>query len=457
MSAKIPEGRPVRRRGPHFKRMFGAFCILMLAGFAGAFAAKRIADPKVSITTTLTSMFNLAPDPQDVFHKDRLAMLLLGIDYNYNAKDIEFSEGARSDTIMAMSLDLPSHSLHVLSVPRDMKYTFKDGHVDKINAAYSLGGPHAAERAVAAFLGLPGFDRYIVLRVDATKSLIDAIGGIDVPVDEAMNYDDSWGHLHIHFTAGMHHMTGDQAVSYSRFRHDACSDPCRIKRQQQVMRITIAKLKGDKFNDLTHIHALIDVLNRNVQTDLSTTEKLSLAQAYSAFNIAGLKTEQVPYVDDQVLANAGDVLIPDEAAKTRLVQRLFLDPVVVPGATADPAAVAAVDVSSLHIDVQNGSGIAGLGKAVADRLRQRGFQVDSVGNAPSSEHAVSEIRVATTTPFAGARVRSDLGVTGASIVHDSTSTTNAAAADVTVVVGADFQTVANATSSATAVPTDGAQ
>ena len=48
-------------------------------------------------------------------------------------------------------------------------------------------------------------------------------------------------------------MNGEQAVSYSRFRHDACSDPCRIKRQQQVVRIMIAKLKNDKFNDLLRV------------------------------------------------------------------------------------------------------------------------------------------------------------------------------------------------------------
>ena len=66
-----------------------------------------------------------------------------------------------------------------------------------------------------------------------------------------MNYDDNWGHLHIHFMGGKkYHMNGEQAVSYMRFRHDACSDPCRIKRQQQVVRIMIAKLKNDKFNDV---------------------------------------------------------------------------------------------------------------------------------------------------------------------------------------------------------------
>ena len=96
----------------------------MLAGFSGAFVAKRIADPHVSLGTTLTSMFDLAPDPQAVFHKDRLAILLLGIDYNYNAQDIEYSEGraqryhhgalARSaHALFACLIHTPRYEVHV--------------------------------------------------------------------------------------------------------------------------------------------------------------------------------------------------------------------------------------------------------------------------------------------------------------------------------------------------------
>jgi LCP family protein required for cell wall assembly len=415
-------------------RIFGMLVILVLAAFLGAFAAKRVADPKVPIITTIASMFNPVPDPQTVFQKDRLAILLLGIDYNYSDKDMEYSDGARSDTIMALSLDLPTHSLHELSVPRDMKYTFKDGHVDKINAAYSLGGPHAAERAVANFLGIPSFDRYVVLRVDATKSLIDAIGGIDVPVTENMNYDDSWGHLHIHFKPGLHHMNGDEAVSYSRFRHDACSDPCRIKRQQQVMRITIAKLKDDKFNDLAHIQSLIGVFNKNVLTDLSNTEKLSLAQAYSSFSMAGLKTEQVPYVDDHVLPGIGDVLLPDTVARDALVKKLFL----APAPRLANSAAAAVDPSQVHVDVQNGSGIVGLAKTVADRLTAQGFVVDAVGNAPSADHLITEIRDASASGAAGERIRAELGIADAKVRHGSADV-ESQASHVTVVVGKDYQ------------------
>ena len=133
-----------------------------------------------------------------------------------------------------------------------------DGHEQKINGAYADGGIKEADRVIGSWLGLPQaapgryFDRYMVLRIAATKDLINAIGGVDVVPDETMNYDDNWGHLHIHFIGGkVYHMNGDQAVSYMRFRHDACSDPCRIKRQQQVMRLVVTKLEKDKFNDIT--------------------------------------------------------------------------------------------------------------------------------------------------------------------------------------------------------------
>jgi LCP family protein required for cell wall assembly len=444
-------GRAGSGKGP------AAILGLIVAGvavvFAGVFVAHRLADPHQSIATTLAQMLNPIPAPQTVFHKDRLTILLLGIDYNYDAKDQEYSSSSRSDTIMAMSLDLPTHSLHVLSVPRDMEYTYADGHIDKINTAYSVGGAHAAEHAVANFLGLPGFDRYVVLRINATKALVDAIGGIDVPVTETLNYDDTWGHLHIHFKPGLTHMNGDQAVSYSRFRHDACSDPCRIKRQQQVLRITIAKLKTDKFNDLTHITQLMSVVNQNVQTDLSPAEQLSLASAYSSFNLAALKSDQVPYVDDKVLPDSGDVLIPDVDAKQRLVQQLFLAQVIDPSATPNAAAIAAVQPSQIHVTVENGSGISGLGRTIANRLQESGYVIDSVGNAASFDHDATEVHVGAAGGNVGQAIKQTLAMNTVVIDTDadSAASTNASASVVRVVVGRDAS-VAAPTPAATATP-----
>ncbi len=384
--------------------------------------------------------------PQDVFHKDRVAILLLGLDYNYNTKDEEVSSNARTDTIKAVALNLPTSenptgNVSILSVPRDMAAIMPDGSENKINAGYvgfngnSAMAAHNSEKVIGRFLGLPGFDRYVTLRIDATKSVIDAIGGIDVVPDETMNYDDNWGHLHIHFIGGKkYHMNGEDAVSYSRFRHDACSDPCRIKRQDQVIRLTVAKLKNDKFNDLLHVTQLIDVIRKNVYTDLSQNEMLSLAWAFQHIDIAKIDTQQVPYVGDKELACCGDVIVADDTAKAALVKKMFLDPVL-PSVPPDARAVAAVNPGTIHVEVENGSGVAGEGAALAGLLRKQGFVVQSVENASRFGYDATEIHVHSVgTPLAGERVRTALALATATVQPDAQPSTS----DVTVIVGRDY-------------------
>jgi len=418
-------------------------------GFVGVQAYMR----RLSPVSVITGYF--IPKPQAYFFKDRLAILLLGIDYNYDEKDQEYSAGARSDTIMAVALNLPTDahpkpSINVLSVLRDTDAIMPNGREDKINAAYSDGGPKAAEKAVSAFLGIPGFDRYIALRVDATKQLIDAIGGIDVVPDETMNYDDNWGHLHIHFIGGKkYHMNGEQAVSYSRFRHDACSDPCRVKRQQQVIRIVVAKLRNDKLNDLVHLRELIGVANRNILTDLKPDEELSLANAFSGLDLHDVKTDQVPFVGDKDLACCGDVLIADDVGKAKLVRQFFLEPVL-PSAPVDHTAVAAIPASSVRVEVLNGSGTRGLGKRVADVLRSKGFAITSVANADSFGYDATEIHVhSAVQPLDGERVRLAMPpLTGMTVAAD-TSTPRSSGPDVTVIVGRDYLTQGQSEASTT--------
>jgi len=404
--------------------------------------------------------YGFVPSPQSLFHKDRVALLLLGIDYDYDAKDQEMSANSRADTIKAVALNLPTSaspagSIALLSVPRDTDVVMPNGRENKINAAYSgydgnsRMAAHNQEKVVASFLGIGGFDRYITLRINATKELIDAIGGIDVVPDETMNYDDNWGHLHIHFIGGKkYHMNGEQAVSYSRFRHDACSDPCRIKRQDQIIKIALAKLKNDKFNDVLHINSLIGVVRRNVYTDLSPQEMLSLAWAYRGLDPSKVVAEQVPYVADKLLVCCGDVIIADDAAKNTLVKKMFLDPVL-PAVPPDARAVAAIDPATIAVDVQNGSGIKGQGARLALVLRKLGFKVASVGNASTFGYDATEIHVhSASAPLAGERVRSALALKTATVQPDAVSASKST--DVTVIVGRDF--AAPAQKEASAVP-----
>jgi len=303
-----------------------ALAVTILA--AVAFGVALVRHRKVLAPVAQTVL----PSPERAFGKSRLSLLILGIDYDYTETGLPSSKNARSDTIMAVSLDFPARTARVLSVPRDMVATFPDGSRAKINAAFADGGAREAQHVIANFLGLPGgFDRYIVLRVSAAKDLIDAVGGLDITPDETMDYDDNWGHLHIHFKRGTHyHMDGTQAVSYSRFRHDACGDPCRIRRQQDVIRHLVAKVTGDRLNDLTHVAALVNVLRRDVDTDVKPSEAISLTAHYAQTNMRDLRTAQVPFADNTDLPGLGSVLIADEHQKRLLVRRMFVDPIPVP-------------------------------------------------------------------------------------------------------------------------------
>jgi hypothetical protein len=235
-------------------------------------------------------------------------------------------------------------------------------------------------------------------------------------------------------------MNGEQAVSYSRFRHDACSDPCRIKRQQQILQITVAKLKADKFNDLAHIAALIGVVNRNVITNLSDDEKKSLAWYYRNINLADFKADQIAYVDTKQ-TDSGEVLVPDPKQKAQAVAALTGTYV---RETPPPAAgaVAAIPPSQVHIAVQNGSGEIGLGGKMADRLRQRGFVVDSVANADAFTYETTIIREHSKTTGVGELVRAKLALKTAAITPQPSPSPSVSAGpestDVTVIVGRDF-------------------
>ena len=405
--------------------------------------------------TAITQIF--VPTPQQIFGKSNLLVLVEGLDYDYTPSDEEFSKNSRSDVIWAVNLDFINKRIDELSIPRDMIATMPNGTQAKINQAQSDGGVEEAKTVIAQWLEIPGFDRYVVLRIDATKEFITAIGGVNVYVKssnclryktgctgDSLDYDDTWGHLHIHLKEGMQHLNGEQAVAYMRFRHDWCSDPCRIMRQQQVLHALIDKVKGDRFNTLVHLGDLLGVFRKYVQTDFTDSELVSIANYYQGMENSALVSNQVPYTDDVNLPGYGDSLVPDAAARAHLVATMLVMP---PSAMPSPdaLALAAIPAATLRVDVENGSGVAGAARRVATVLRQAGFTIGEIGDAERSDYTATEIHEHSSVTFAGAKVREALPqpLRGAAVVSDETASPSPVAtatpeSDVTVIVGSDF-------------------
>ncbi|HUA08651.1 MAG TPA: LCP family protein [Candidatus Acidoferrales bacterium] len=433
---------------------------LILLGTGSALAGFAIFTHKNPIELIAQSF---VPSPQQVFGKPNLLVLVEGIDYDYTDNDVEFSTSSRSDMIKAVNLDFDDKGVYAISVLRDMEATYPNGSVHKINQAQSDGGPAEAQKVIANFLGIPGFDRYVLLRIDATKDLVNAIGGVDVYVKTSdclmdhtgctggrIDYDDSWGHLHIHLTEGMHHLNGDQAVSYGRFRHDWCSDPCRVMRQNDVIMAALNKLRGDKLNTLVHAGDIMRVVHRDIQTNFTDSELVTLASYFSGLSLHDVHFAQTPYTGDEELAD-GDDLIPDKPAIAKMVQTMLIAPPT-PEPSPDAMALASIAAGSLRVDVENGSGVPGAAKTIADQLRKAGFTIGDVGNAPSDDNQKSEIQEHSSVTFAGAKVRAALPRAFANIAVVGVappSPVPSKSSDVTVIIGRDL---ANAVVAASAKP-----
>ncbi|MBV8333138.1 MAG: LCP family protein [Candidatus Eremiobacteraeota bacterium] len=437
---------------PIFKRVALVLGLIVL-GLGSTLAGYAIFEHRNPLTA-FTQMF--VPTPLQVFGKPNILVLVEGLDYDYTANDIEFSTNSRSDAIWAVNMDFTNKRIFQLSVPRDTVATMPNGSQAKINQAQSEGGVNEAKTVISQFLGIPGFDRYVVLRIDATKEFVTALGGVDVNVKSSdclqyntgcsgqdLDYDDTWGHLHIHLKEGMQHLDGEHAVAYMRFRHDWCSDPCRIKRQQQVMHAMIAKLKGDRVNTLVHLPDLLRIFRKYVQTDFTDSELLSIASYYQGIPDSAIVNEQVPYTGDVDLPGYGDSLVPDERAKDRLVQNMLLAPPV-PEPSPDAMALAAIAPATLRVDVENGSGGTGAAKRVADRLRRAGFTIGSVGDAERSDYTVTEIHEHSTVAFAGAKIRAALPAAKMEVIPDPSPAGSPApdespsTSDVTLIIGDDL-------------------
>lgn len=332
---------------------------------------------KHGLRNALAGLDLAQPDLVEIFGKPNLRVLVMGLDENWTEKDEMYTTAARSDTMLAVNVDLASHQVAIVSIPRDLWVHIPKRGYAKINEAIADAGPQRSVKTVVDNLNFPQFDNYVVLRIDATKNLVNAIGGLDVNVEKDMDYDDSWGHLHIHLKKGQQHLDGEQLVGYIRFRHDPEGDFGRMRRQRQVIGDLVKRLKDPSI--FSKLPSLIGLVQDNVRTDLSYDKLFYLALALRGETPAMVHTTQLPVMEG--FTDGQSVLFYDAVAGKPIVQKYM-----VVGFSGE------FDPSTVHVVVHNGSGQAGAASALADYLRQKGFDVVSTGNARTFDYSKTTVK-----------------------------------------------------------------
>lgn len=172
-------------------------------------------------------------DPPDVEEREPgepYTMLLLGSDQRAGAS----ADDKRSDTTMLLRLDPRKNVISLLSLPRDLSVGIPGHGTDKLNAAYSAGGPKLVARTVSALTGLD-INEVIDVDFQGFADAVNAIGCVYVDVDQKYAIPPGTGVAEIDINAGYQRLCGLKALQFVRYRHTD-NDIVRGARQQAFLR-----------------------------------------------------------------------------------------------------------------------------------------------------------------------------------------------------------------------------
>lgn len=200
--------------------------------------------------------------------QEGVEVLLIGVD--------DKIERGRADTLILAMLNFQTNRLGLLSVPRDSRVRVPGHGTNKINAAYSLGGPELCVEAVSALLGVP-IGYYIKTDFKGIEKIVDAMGGVVIDVEKNMDYEDHYGNLYIHLKKGRQRLKGYDAMCYVRFRHDAEGDYGRMRRQKKFLLAAYRQMLTGEEGEKPDLLLLTRQLTRYAKTDLSDRQIVWLA------------------------------------------------------------------------------------------------------------------------------------------------------------------------------------
>ena len=195
-----------------------------------------------------------------------------------------------SDTNILVCFDQPNKKISLVSLPRDT-LLYHEWASNKLNYAYAKGGTALLRQEVENLLGIP-VDFYVTVNLKGFIALVDQLGGVDFEVPVDMDYDDPYQNLHIHYSKGMQHLNGQQAMEVVRWRKNndgtgyATADIGRIDTQQAFLKVVAQQLLK-----IDNVPAMAKVFFKYVKTDLTTgnlvwlgTEALSMGMNAVSFH-----------------------------------------------------------------------------------------------------------------------------------------------------------------------------
>ncbi len=280
---------PRSRRGALWRFAFGAFIVITFTAtttaVAGLLQVRQI-ETYLAATPALPHAQVTIADPGDP-----QTLLLIGSDHRAGTS----WNSANTDTMLLVRIDPNSSTINLLSLPRDLEVQVPGYGTEKLNAAYSEGGPNLLLQAIRQNVFPQLSVSHIVdVNFGGFEDLVNAIGCVYTDVDQRYyNNTAVSDYSSIDIQPGYQKLCGADALAFVRFRHTD-NDIVRNARQQDFLRWA-----KDQFSESDLINdegTLLKIFGEHTQTDhnLHTTDGLINLFNLVAFS-AGHTIKQIQF------------------------------------------------------------------------------------------------------------------------------------------------------------------
>ncbi|MDP8959468.1 MAG: LCP family protein [Actinomycetota bacterium] len=288
-------------------------------------------------------------------------------------------EGQRADVIMLIHTLPGEGRVQILSVPRDLKAEIPGQGTDKINAAYSFGGPDLMLQTVKKATGLP-IHHYVEMDFVGFASIVDALGGVTMYFPYPAR-DNKSG---LSVPAGTVELDGGMALAYARSRsyqeqRDGkwvsveADDLGRIKRQQRLIFAIVEEAKRP--STITELGRLVEALGEHVTADSGLSSRSLVQLGWDMRSLTVEQTEAVALPVDFAPEGGVSYLVTKQPEASRVLQAFRT------GERLDRAVL-----GPPKLQVLNGNGIAGAAGRMAERLEGEGYPIVQVGDADRQDY-----------------------------------------------------------------------
>ncbi len=222
-------------------------------------------DIKIIYASDVKSYINVVPEHET--NLDAFIVYFSGIDtFGW------VGARSRSDVNILAVVNTKTKHIQLINTPRDYYVTFpvSKGVKDKLTHA----GLYGIDNSIGTLNALYGIkiDFYVRMNFSGFENIIDALGGIDVYSE----YDFTVEPIK-HYTVGMNHLTGIEALAFARERYAfAAGDYQRGRNQMAVIKAMIGKItSADMLYNYTDV---LDSIADSFQTNMTPEDIYSLVR-----------------------------------------------------------------------------------------------------------------------------------------------------------------------------------